>query len=111
MSKKIALSLLPLLLISFFTGLSTVFGAIDSLNVAKSPAPPGRGEEISMILRVLENKMSNQKIPQKVLDKLLSLSDEQIGLIAALSERIADNTRTVGADVAFLLITALLVWS
>ena len=64
-----------------------------------------------MILKVLENKMGNQKIPQKALDKLLSLSDEQIGLIASLSERIADNTRDVGADVAFLLITALLVWS
>jgi hypothetical protein len=111
MSKKIALSLLSLLLISFFTGPSTVFGAIDSVNVAKSPAPPGRGEEISMILKVLESKMGNQKIPQKALDKLVSLSDEQIGLITSLSERIADNSQTVGADVAFLLITAILVWS
>jgi hypothetical protein len=111
MSKKIALFLLPLLLISFLAGPPTVFGAIGSVNVGKSPVPPGRGEEISMILKVLENKMGNQKIPQKALDKLLSLSDEQLGLIASLSERIADNTRTVGADVAFLLITAILVWS
>jgi hypothetical protein len=111
MSKKIALFLLPLLLNSFFTGPSTVFGAIGSINAYNSPLPSGRGEEISMILKVLENKMGNQKIPQKALDKLFSLSDEQIGLIASLSERIAGNTRTVGADVAFLLITALLVWS
>ena len=55
--------------------------------------------------------MGDQKMPQKALDKLLSLNDEQIGLIASLSERIEDHTRTVGADVAFLLITALLVWS
>ena len=111
MLKKIALFLLPLLLVSFLSGPPMVFGAIDSLNVAKSTLPTSRGEEISMILKVLENKMGNQKIPQKALDKLLSLSDEQIGLIASLSERIADNTRSVGADVAFLLITALLVWS
>ena len=64
-----------------------------------------------MILKVLESKMGNQKIPQKAMDKLLSLSDEQLGLIASLSERIVDNTRTVGADMAFLLITAILVWS
>jgi hypothetical protein len=111
MSKKIALFLMPLLLISFFTGPSIVSGAIGPVNAVTSPVPPDRGEEISMILKVLENKMGNQKIPQKALDKLLRLSDEQISLIASLSERIADNTRTVGADVAFLLITALLVWS
>ena len=64
-----------------------------------------------MILKVLESKMGNQKIPQKALDKLVGLSDEQFGLISSLSERIADNTQTVGADVAFLLITAILVWS
>jgi hypothetical protein len=111
MPKKIALFLLPLLLISFFAGPAVVFGAIGSMNTYNPPAPSGRGEEISMILKVLEKKMGNQKIPQKALDKLFSLSDEQIGLIATLSERIEDNTRTVGADVAFLLITALLVWS
>ena len=31
-----------------------------------------------------------------------SLRDEQLGLIATLSERIADNGQTVAADVAFL---------
>jgi hypothetical protein len=111
MSKKIALFLLPLLLISFLAGPPRVFGAIGSVIVTKSPVPPCRGEDISMILKVLESKMGNQKIPQKALDKLVSLSDEQFGLISSLSERIADNTQTVGADVAFLLITAILVWS
>ncbi len=111
MPKKIALFLLPLLLIFFFAGPSTVFGAIGPMNAANFPVPPGRGEEISMILKVLEHKMGNQKIPQKALNKLLSLNEEQIGLIASLSQRIADNTQTVGADVAFLMITAILVWS
>ena len=60
------------------------------------------------MIKVLESKMGNQN-PQKALDKLVSLSDEQLGLISSLSEK--DDTQTVGADVAFLLITAILVWS
>jgi hypothetical protein len=111
MPKKIALFLLPLLLISIFAGPSTIFGAIGSMNTTNFSVSPGRGEEISLILKVLEHKMGNQKIPQKALDKLLNLNDGQIALIASLSQRIADNTQTVGADVAFLMITAILVWS
>ena len=111
MLKKRVFFLLLLLFFSFFAEPATVWGAITGLEISPPRVSSSRGEEISKILKVLENKMGNQKITPKTLDKLHSLSDEQIGLIATLSERIADNSQTVAADVAFLLITALLVWS
>jgi hypothetical protein len=109
--KKIALFLSPLLLLSFFIGPGTVFAVIGLGEGVKSVGAFSHGEEISLILKVLENKLDQQKLPPKTLEKLLSLSAEQIGLIASLAERIADNSQAVGAEAAFLLITALLVLS
>lgn len=111
MLNKRILLLLSLLFLSYFAEPALVFGAITGPEVTPPPVSSSRGEEISKILKVLENKMGDRQITHKTLDKLDRLSDEQIGLIATLSERIADNSRTVAAEVAFLLITALLVWS
>jgi len=111
MPKKIMLFLLPLLLLSCFIGPGTVFAAIGLGEGVKPAGAFSHGEEISLILRVLENKMDHQKLPPKTLEKLLRLSAEQIGLIASLAERIADNSQAVGAEAAFFLITALLVLS
>jgi hypothetical protein len=111
MPTKITLFLLPLLLLSFFIGPVTVFGAIGLGEGVKPAGAFSHGGEISLILKVLENKLDQQKLPPKTLEKLLSLSAEQIGLIASLAERIADNSQAVGAEAAFLLITALLVLS
>jgi hypothetical protein len=111
MPRKITFFIPTLLLLFTIIGPGTVFGAIGSGQVAKPAGAFSRGEEISLILKVLENKMDHQKLPPKTLEKLFTLSDEQIGLIASLSGRIAENSQTMGAEVAFLLITALLVLS
>lgn len=63
------------------------------------------------ILSVLENKMRDQQLLEKAKDKLFTLSDRQTRLIASLSDRIANEGNTAGADIAFLLITALIVFS
>jgi hypothetical protein len=55
--------------------------------------------------------MGEQSVPDKVRHKLLVLSDGQIRLITSLSDRINDEGRTAGADIAFLLITALIIFS
>ena len=85
MLKKRVFCLLPLLFLCFFAESATVFGAITGLEVRPPTVSTSRGEEISKILKVLENKMGDQKITPKTLDKLHSLSDEQIGLIVTLS--------------------------
>lgn len=70
-----------------------------------------RQAALDRILSVLEVKMGRHGVPGKVRDKLLTLSDGQIQLIASLSDRIGGEDRTAGADIAFLLITALIILS
>lgn len=70
-----------------------------------------RQAALDRILSVLEVKMEGQSLPDKVRDKLRTLSDGQIRLIASLSDRIDGEGRTAGADIAFLLITALIILS
>jgi hypothetical protein len=70
-----------------------------------------RQAALDRILSVLEVKMGGQSVPDKVRDKLRTFSDGQIRLIASLSDRIDGEDRTAGADIAFLLITALIIFS
>ncbi len=60
------------------------------------------------ILSILENKIGDHQLLQKAKDKLLTLGDRQTQLIAILSDRVAKEENTVGSDIAFLLMTALI---
>lgn len=70
-----------------------------------------RRADLGTILSVLEWKMGSDPLPGKVREKLSTLSDGQIRLIASLSERMAVGGQTASADVAFLLVAALIVLS
>jgi len=70
-----------------------------------------RRADLGRILAVLELKMEGHTLPGKVKDKLSTLTDGQIRLIASLSDRIADEGHTPSADIAFLLIAALIILS
>jgi hypothetical protein len=64
--------------------------------------------DVSKILLVLENRIEDQQLLERTRDKLLTLDDRQIRLIASLSDRIAKEGSTTGSDIAFLLMTALI---
>jgi hypothetical protein len=90
----------------------------SALAAISSPRPhtpvnraANRQATLDRILSALEVKMGGESVPGKVRDKLLTLSDGQIRLIASLSDRIDAEDRTAGADIAFLLITALIILS
>lgn len=70
-----------------------------------------RRADLGRILSVLELKMGGSTLPDKVKDKLSTLTDGQIRLIASLSNRVADEAHTPSGDIAFLLIAALIVFS
>lgn len=70
-----------------------------------------RRADLGRILSVLEVKMGGHTLPAKVKDKLSTLTDGQIRLIASLSDRIADEGHTPSADIAFLLMAALIILS
>ncbi|MGD0917943.1 MAG: hypothetical protein ABSB22_15935 [Thermodesulfobacteriota bacterium] len=78
---------------------------------ASSKTTELKSAEISTILSVLGDKMVSSELEEKIKDKLSTLEPKRVLLIASLSERIASENRTTGAEIAFLLITALIVFS
>lgn len=68
-------------------------------------------DDISKILSVLEKKTGDQKLVEKAKDKLFTLSEGKIRLISSLCERISHDSYSADADIAFLLITTLIIFS
>jgi hypothetical protein len=62
--------------------------------------------DVSKILSVFENRIEDQQLLDRTRDKLLTLDQRQIRLIASLSDRVAKEGNTTGSDIAFLLMTA-----
>jgi hypothetical protein len=91
-----------------------------SLSIAESrkigrPAQPHNElvlkGEMNRILRVLENRMEGQNLPVNVKDKLSTLSDEQIRLLDSLAVRMIKSDHTAASDIAFFLLTTLIILS
>jgi hypothetical protein len=92
-------------------GASVPFGAIPFSAESKSYEEPARKDETSRILPVLEERIGDPDILAKTKDKLFTLDDEEIRLISSLCDRISTGEGTARADVAFSLVTALIVLS
>lgn len=117
MRKKIASTL------GYFLALS-IFVHFVFLPVSGTPAfgavperkPPmlfeaAHNGEISKILPVLEDKIHDRKLLEKSKEKIYSMGDREVRLVAALCEKISDEGETVSSDIAFFLVTALIVLS
>lgn len=63
--------------------------------------------DVSKILWVLENRIEDRRLLEKTKDKLLTLDQRQIRLIASLSDQVVRGD-TTGSDIAFLLMTVLI---
>jgi hypothetical protein len=70
-----------------------------------------RETDMAKILSVLEKKVDDQKMLDRARQKLLTLQEPQFSLIASLSEQIVKEGDQPGVDIAFLLITILIVLS
>ena len=66
---------------------------------------------MAKIMPVLESRVDDQKLLEKAKDKLAIMDEAEIRLIASLCERISLDRGTPDADIAFLLVTALIVLS
>lgn len=66
---------------------------------------------ISGILSVLEIRSLDPKILDKAAEKLSAMNTRDIQLISSLCDRISADSGTAGADIAFSLITAMIVLS
>jgi hypothetical protein len=72
---------------------------------------PALNVEMLKILPVLEDKIENRKLLEKSKEKVFTMNSRELHLVAALCEKISDEGQTVSSDIAFLLVTALIVLS
>ena len=67
--------------------------------------------DIKKILPVLQEKIHDGKILEKSKEKIYSMDSGEVKLVATLCEKISDGVDTISSDIAFLLVTALIVLS
>lgn len=68
-------------------------------------------DNIAKILSVLQSRNSGRKVLDRAVEKLASMDKRKLQLISNLCDRIAMHDGTPGADIAFSLVTAILVLS
>jgi hypothetical protein len=105
--KPITIGLVILQLATFLLGTTIAASGTTGPNSNEQYVSNQRANVLK-ILSVLENKIEDQQLLQKAKGKLLTLGDRQTQLIASLSDRIAKGGSTIGSDIAFLLMTALI---
>ena len=74
-------------------------------------APIARSPEMIKILSVIEKRVENKALLKKIADKLTVISDDRLQTIASLSEQIDAEEHGAKTDIAFLLLTTLIVFS
>ena len=89
---------------------SPVHGAETALrqSIIRQPALK---VEMLKILPVLEEKIGDRNLLEKSKEKIFAMNSRELHLVAALCEKISDEGQTVSSDIAFLLVTALIVLS
>jgi hypothetical protein len=110
--KQIFLLLVFILQILFTGGFSIGKARIESstFDVATDVNHQNRAD-FPEILSLLEEKVGNREVTQKLKDKAVTLSKKQTRMIASLAELISSGDRAVGAEVAFLVVTILIIVS
>ncbi len=70
-----------------------------------------RETDVMGILSVLEKRIGDQKLLEKAKGKLITLRNPEFDLITSLSGQIKKEGERPGVEIAFLLITALIILS
>ncbi len=67
--------------------------------------------EMHTVMAVLDKKIEGKKSTEKAKDKLMNLTDREARLIVSLSEIVVQENPTPAANIAFLLMTILIIFS
>ena len=87
---------------------TTIAGNASSVSDSNARYARSFSTDVSKILWVLENRIEDEQLLERTMDKLWTLDHKQIRLIASLSDRVAEEENRPGSDIAFLLMTALI---
>ncbi len=97
------------LLIAFIGKPAIAAGGTPLLRLEEVPYATSSKTDAAKILSILERKLGNREVTDRVKEKLLTMDHQQTRLINSLSEFMANHRETVGEDIAFFLITALII--
>ncbi len=100
-----------LLLCLFFSGGAWAMSAPWQAGTEGNHFVKSSKDSRERILAVLETKITDAKVIEKASDKLRSLDERELGLMKSLCDRIAADSGSAGADIAFSLMSAMLVLS
>jgi len=100
------------LLVVLFMGSSSIATSrLEGFRIYTPPNVSHRDTEIAEILSVLEDKVENREVAEKLKDKLFTLSDKQTRLIASLARLTANGDQAAGAEIVFFVMTILIIVS
>ncbi len=108
--ERTGLCILSVLFALFVVCQSTAWGAVAAPKLDQSHASLIK-KEMPKILPVLKEKIGDRKVIEKSKEKICLMDDREIRLISALCERIPVEESSVSGDIAFFLVTALIVLS
>jgi hypothetical protein len=104
---------LSLLVVVALAGVSPAAG----VSGAAAPLPPRMEKvhhhttDLQQVLSVIEHRTRDGKVLEKMQEKLFMLGDRELRLAASLCARIARDDHSAGANIAFSLVTAMIVLS
>ncbi len=104
-----ALVLIGLLL--FGTVTPSVAATLAPASAIRASGRAAESIERHKVLATIESRTSDERTLERMREKLGALSGRRLRLAAALCDRMARDEGSAGADVAFSLVTALIVLS
>ncbi len=98
-----------------FSNTGTLDGTPD-LSVAHSPSVTryhllNSQAESFKIISMMEKRVADRKLIQKIKDKLPTLGEDRLRMLAYLSEEVGVDDRSPKTDIAFLIATTLIIFS
>jgi hypothetical protein len=103
-----AMVLPAVLLCAFIFGSASASPAFAPAKAALS-RPVGGGNDVVKILSVLESRTMDRATLDKAADKLSTMEERRLRILSSLCDRISEDSDTAGADIAFSLMTVLIV--
>ena len=71
----------------------------------------GSDEDMAKVLAVMEKRVNNREVFEKVKNKLPALEVKRLKMLASLSDRMAASADEPQSNIAFLLVATLIIFS
>jgi hypothetical protein len=109
--KTIPAFFLLLGMIMLFWNPGPVLCAVSDTKPAKAALNLSKEKDISRILVVLDSRVDDRKLRKKATDKLATMNHEKLQLISSLCDKVEINGTSARSDIAFSLVSLMIILS